>query len=62
MHIEIISMYYHVYIYIDIIYKYFKCINITYFIEYIHAYVYLYKYTQYTHIYCVNKNVYFECD
>ncbi len=45
---------------IDIIHNFFKCINITFFLNvYMHVcvfiYIYIIKYAQYTHIYYVNK-------
>ncbi len=64
VYFENIYMYLHVYIYIIYItnkyikYKKNKIWNI-----YMHVYLYIHnKYTQYTHIYYVNKNFYFGCD
>ncbi len=62
IYFENISMYFHVYIYIliiDIIYKYFKCINLKFFLNiYMHVlflYIYIIIYTVHTHILCIQK-------
>ncbi len=58
-------MYIYIHI-IDIIYKYYKCINFDLFLNiYMHVCIFIYthnKNKQYTHIYYVYKNFYFGCD